>query len=112
MFPDSGIAKNFTCGKDKTAYVMKFGVAPYIIKLLVANVNIGSFTLMFDETVNQTTKTIHLDLYVCYWKENRVQSRYLGSQFMDHGRAEDLLHAKCYIIADVIYNRQSFHFAK
>lgn len=92
MFPDSEIAKNFTCGKDKTAYLAKFGLAPHIKKLLVADVNSGSFTLMFDETLNQTTKTKQLDLHVRYWKEDRVQSRYLGSQFMGHGTAKDLLH--------------------
>ncbi|XP_070398050.1 uncharacterized protein [Nothobranchius furzeri] len=92
LFPDSEIAKNFTCGKDKTAYVVKFGLAPHIIKLLMADVNRGSFTLMFDETLNQITKTKQMDLHVRYWKEDQVQSRYLGSQFMGHGTAKDLLH--------------------
>lgn len=32
MFPDSGLVHSFTCGKDKTRYVAKFGLAPYIKK--------------------------------------------------------------------------------
>lgn len=28
MFPDSEIVKSFTCGKDKTSYILKFGLAP------------------------------------------------------------------------------------
>lgn len=39
MFPDSEIACTFACGKDKTAYIARFGLAPYITKLLVADVN-------------------------------------------------------------------------
>ncbi|KAI4791419.1 hypothetical protein KUCAC02_034015 [Chaenocephalus aceratus] len=29
MFPDSEIAKKFACGKDKTGYTVRFGLAPY-----------------------------------------------------------------------------------
>lgn len=46
---DSEIAKNLMCGKDKIASLAKFSFAPHVKKLLVANVNSGSFTLMFDD---------------------------------------------------------------
>jgi len=29
MFLDSEIVKSFSCGKDKTSYILKFGLAPY-----------------------------------------------------------------------------------
>lgn len=91
MFPDSDIAHSFACGSDKTAYISKFGVAPYISEQLVADANKDVFVLMFDESLNQTTKTKQLDLHVRYWCEDNVQSRYAGSQFMGHGTAQDLL---------------------
>ena len=93
MFPDSDIAKTFTCGKDKTGYITKFGLAPYFKQQLVDGVNkAGQFVLMFDESLNHSTKTKQLDVHVRYWEDDRVQSRYLGSQFLGHGRAHDLLH--------------------
>lgn len=83
---------NYAVGKDKTAYIARFGLAPYITKLLVADVNKEMFVLMFDESLNETSKNKQLDLHVRYWGQDHVQSRYLGSQFMGHGTAQDLLH--------------------
>ena len=92
-FPDSDIAKTFTCSKDKTGYVTKFGLAPYFKQQLVDGVNkAGQFVLMFDESFNQSTKNKQLDIHVRYWEDDRFQSRYLGSQFLGHSRAHDLLH--------------------
>ena len=46
---------------------------------------------MFDESLNETTKNKQLDVHVRFWDEGQVQSRYLGSQFMGHSTAQDLL---------------------
>lgn len=37
MFSKSEITKNYKCGNVKTAYLTKFGLASYIIELLVAD---------------------------------------------------------------------------
>ncbi|KAK0134660.1 hypothetical protein N1851_029728 [Merluccius polli] len=50
----------------KTAYISKFGLAPYIADQIVADANKNTFVLMFDESLNQTTKTKQLDLHVCF----------------------------------------------
>ncbi|XP_028293606.1 uncharacterized protein LOC114456189 isoform X2 [Gouania willdenowi] len=91
MFPDSDIATTFTCGSDKTAYIAKFGLAVHIKEELVSKVNKSPFVLMFDESLNETTKNKQLDVHVRFWDEGQVQSRYLGSQFMGHSTAQDLL---------------------
>lgn len=39
MFTDSNIAKSFACGKDKTAYIIRFGIAPHFKKLLINSVS-------------------------------------------------------------------------
>ncbi|CAM4709798.1 unnamed protein product [Leuciscus chuanchicus] len=52
----------------------------------------GPFVLMFDESLNQSSKKKQLDIHVRYWEDGCVQSRYFGSQFLGHGRADDLLH--------------------
>ena len=35
MFPDSNIAKTFACGKDKSGYIIRFGLAPYFKQELI-----------------------------------------------------------------------------
>ncbi|KAF0044839.1 hypothetical protein F2P81_003997 [Scophthalmus maximus] len=87
MFPDSQIASMFTSGKDKNAYVTPFGLAPFIRSELICSVNKSFFVLMFDETLNHATKNKQLDVH-----GDQVHSRYLGSQFMGHATAQDLLH--------------------
>ena len=39
MFPDSQIAKSFALAKDKTGYIIKFGISPYFKKQLVEAIN-------------------------------------------------------------------------
>lgn len=96
MFPDSECASTFTCGRDKTAYLARFGVAPYLKKELISQANKDAFIIMFDESMNTTTKTKQLDLHVRHWSTDEtgtpiVRSRCLGSQFLGHSTAEDLL---------------------
>ena len=90
MFPDSDVAKTFVCGGDKMSYVTKCHLAEYIKRDLVSKVNNGPFVLVFDESMNHTTKTNLLDLHAHFWDEGQVKSRYLGSQFMGHATARDL----------------------
>lgn len=92
MFTDSDIAKSFACGKDKTAYILRFGIGPHFKKLLVSQINdAGPFVLMFDESLNKSVKKKQLDIHVRVWKDDRVTSSYFGSQFLGHAKAEDLL---------------------
>lgn len=92
MFPDSEVAATFSCGSNKTAYITKFGLAPFITKELTDHVNMSNgFVIMFDESLNKMTKSKQLDLHIRYWVDDHVQSRYFGSQFMGHATAVDLL---------------------
>ena len=92
MFTDSDIAKSFVCGKDKTSYIIGFGIAPHFKKLLVNSINAsGPYVVMFDESLNQSAKKKQMDIHVRFWRDDRVTSSYFGSQFLGHARAEDLL---------------------
>nr|XP_043905538.1 uncharacterized protein LOC122784359 [Solea senegalensis] len=92
MFPDSQIAKSFALAKDKTGYIIKFGIAPYFKKQLVEAINhAGPYILMFDESLNQSSKKKQMDIHIRFLENGCVQSRYFGSQFLGHGRADDLL---------------------
>lgn len=106
MFPDSLLAQTlaYFC-KAKTRYVVAFGLAPYFKKQLIAEVQCsGTFIVMFDESLNHTTKNKQLDIHVRFWKN--VQLRFYGSQFLGHVTTQDLLrHFKasllyCLIIKD------------
>src|SRR5215813_6861151 len=97
MFPDSSIAKNFSCGEKKCAYLCHLGLAPYFeAELLKHCKNSEFFTLLFDETLNQTNQKKQLDIHIRYWHhEGNVRTQYLSSAFIGHARSEDIL-AKFY----------------
>ena len=53
MFPDSSIAKNFTCSETKVMYLVNFALKPYCKQLLMKKVNQSeSIVLLFDESLN------------------------------------------------------------
>ena len=94
MFADSTIAKQFTCGEKKCAYLACFGVAPFFQQQLLDKIKkLESFVLLFDESLNKVTQSKQLDLHIRFWdtKFSSVQTRYVTSLFMGHATANDLL---------------------
>ena len=89
MFPDSKIAEKFTCGERKTAYFTVFGIAEYLRSLIISDIK-GYFVILFDESLNKKSQAKQMDFHVRYWSD-KVITRYLGSVFMGHGKASDLL---------------------
>ena len=90
MFPDSGIAKTFTCG----AYLTCFGLAPYFLVQLVDMVrSTACYSISFDECMNRISQNEQMDFIIRYWdgNTNKVAVRYLGSEFLGHATAVDLL---------------------
>lgn len=110
MFSDSAIAKLFSCGADKTAYLLRFGLAPYFLKQLINNIGTDSFVLMFDESLNQKTKLKQMDVHVRFWSsdvkaepDNKlVKTHYLGSAFLGHATAVDMV--SHFNVSILIYN--------
>lgn len=95
MFDDSEKARNFTCGSDKAAYVVKFGLAPYFISLFTDYLKSDTFpyVFMFDESYCPITQSKQLDVHIRFWDTSKecVSVRYLCSKFIGHGRATNLL---------------------
>ena len=83
MFPDSEIARKFTCGEKKTAYMSVFGIGDHLKKAALSEVN-GLFVLLFDESLNKKMQDKQLDIHVRYWDNQKqsVVTRYIGSQFL------------------------------
>ena len=90
MFPDSEVAKNFSCSESKARYMATFGLAPYLLDVLMDKVKDDCFVLLFDESLNKKVQQKQLDIYLRFWNGNEVQSRYFTSIFMGHARAVDI----------------------
>lgn len=98
MFHDSSIAKEFSCGASKCAYLLCFGLAPYFKSSVFRCVNeLDCYSILFDESLNTAVQKKQMDIYVRFWdgKENVVRTRYYSSVFMGHSTAEDTLSAIC-----------------
>lgn len=96
MFSDSSIAQSFCCGPSKVSYTSTFGLGPYFEdKLYDILEKVPIYTVSFDESYNKVTNKEQMDFNVRYWDDSRSQivNRYLGSQFLGHTTAGDLLSA-------------------
>ena len=94
MFWDSNIAQQYSLGKTKQSYLLTFGLAPFFKDLLLDTLKLNSFfTVIFDEAFNEALQKEQMDILVRFWSADRVVTRYLGSKFLDGGKAEDLLSA-------------------
>jgi len=83
MFPDSQIARNFSCSENNAAYLSHYGVAEYISKTIKDSVK-GPFVVMFDESLNNKLQEKQMDIVLRFWDEelHKVETRYYTSQFL------------------------------
>ena len=92
MFPDSAIAKKFSCGKTKVNYMICFGLASYFKEKLLQKVKEADcITVSFDEALNKDIQAEQMDVIVHYFHEDRVVTQYFDSQFLGHTTADKLL---------------------
>ena len=93
MFPDGGIAKNFSCGKTNYGFIVKFVIAHYFDKLLSSQLkDIKYFVTLFDESFNCAGKNPQMDLHIRFWDSNKdvVAARYYSSEFLGNSSANDI----------------------
>lgn len=94
LFPDSEIAKSMQLGRDKMAYVIVYGIAPYFKEQLDRDLlDCSHFVIGFDESVNKVSQKQQMDINVRFWcrKTNEVKTRYFNSAFLGRSRSSDLL---------------------
>ena len=71
MFPDSEIARQFTCSENKCSYLCRFGLAPYFRDLFLDDIKVSDeFVILFDESLNFATQRKQMDLHVRLWDVN------------------------------------------
>ena len=94
MFPNSRIGKNFSCGKTKCGFIVKFRIAPYFVELLISQLK-EYFAVFFDESFNCVAKTKKrknkLDLHIRFRDSNKdiVATRYYSQEFLDKSSTND-----------------------
>ena len=94
MFSDSEIAVNYSMSESKFRYVTTFELGPYFTRKLLYDMEQSpTHALLFDESLTEEVQSKQLDVHVRFWSsENcRVESSYLTSLFIGHGRTHDLL---------------------
>ena len=92
MFPDSRVAKQFSCGEQKCRYLAIYGLAPYFKNLLTTRVkDEDTYVVLFDESLNSKTHRKQMDIHVRIWTGDRVVTRFFTAEFMGHGTAEIML---------------------
>lgn len=94
MFPDSHIAAEFNMKKDKIAYAITYGIAPYLqdelTRKLSAGTKIPCYAVSIDESLNKVSQNAQMDVILRFW-EDRLRTYYLTSLFPDKCDAETLL---------------------
>ena len=98
MFPDSGIAADFTLSKTKRAYVVKYGVVRYgVVPWLKENLQkvISEslfYSVSWEESLDRQMQEQQMDLQARYWcnKTSWAVTQYYGSEFQMHSDHETL----------------------
>ena len=94
MFPNSAIAKKFSCLLTKLAYLITYCIAPYFMQKLVDKIRACKCYLAgFDESLNEVCLQGQIDINIRCFHQGKVLSQYLDSQFLDHSTAIDELQA-------------------
>ena len=94
IFSDSPTVSNFTLGKTKYMYLIKFGIASWIREKVMNQVSASPYvSLPFDHSHKSVPEMEQMDLQVRFWysESNVCKIRCLGSQFQYSTTADDLL---------------------
>ena len=90
MFPDSEIAKKFSCGHTKTAAIIKRALAPHYMKKTLHVMS--SFYSMMDESNDKTEKSCIVLVRVMD-SVGDIHTRFLDMPIVNVGTARNLVDA-------------------
>lgn len=73
MFKNHIVSNNMTCGASKMSYVTTFGLSPHFSSLLDDRLaKSDSFTLLFDESLNEELTKKQMDIHCRFWNGEKV----------------------------------------
>ena len=73
--------------------MVNHGIAPYVKDIWRDDVRKSDwYVVSFDESINDTTHTSEIDICLCLLNDetNKVEDRYLDSEFLGHTTHQDL----------------------
>lgn len=93
-FPDSEIAQAMCLGKDKTRYTITHGISEYFSQQLTSDIlKADIYVILFDESLNEVAQKCQMDVYIRFFQDGQVKTRYLTSKFLARTKSENLLEA-------------------
>ena len=93
MFPDSKIAKSFTCAARSVPIWSVLGLH-LTSKIYLLKRSEDSYLVSFDQCLNKVSQSGQIDIIICFWNSDigRVATIYIISDFLRHvGQVEDCL---------------------
>ena len=91
MFPDSAIAKKFSCKRTKTTMIVTNAIAPYYDNEVTRLCQNEKFCLMVDESNDKGDDKCMVVLVRIYDKHiDKVTTKFLGIPICNYSTAEDL----------------------
>ena len=92
MFPDSEIAKRFSCGHTKTAAIIKEALAPHYLQKTLHDMS-NSFSILIDESNDRTDKSCIILVRVIDLNVEDIRTRFLDMPVVNVGTARNLFAA-------------------
>ncbi|KAJ8671195.1 hypothetical protein QAD02_002454 [Eretmocerus hayati] len=91
---ESGLAEAMKLSKDKISYMIKYGLGPYFAQNTIEGIKKSDvYSVSFDEAFNKNIQKTQMDIYGRFWHAGliRAVTNYLGSAFLTHSTAPDLM---------------------
>ena len=88
MFPDSNIAKKFSCGHTKTAAISKEALAPHYLQRTL--LDMSNVSILMDESNDKTEHSCIILVRVIDLDVGDVHTRFLDMPVVNIGTAQNL----------------------
>ena len=92
MFPDSELAKKFSCGRTKTTAIVKQALAPHYLKEVTGDLT-NPFSRLMDESNDKTDKSCIILFRIFDSSVGDSRTRFLDMQVVNVGTAVNLFTA-------------------
>ena len=93
IFPDSAIAKRFSCSRTKTTAIVNKALAPHFTQRVIESMSSGPFSLMMDESNDRRDKSCIILVRLLDPQIGEVRTRFLDMPVVNIGTATNLFQA-------------------
>lgn len=93
MFPDSNIAKKFSCARTKKTAIVKTALSPHFSQRVIESMSSSPFSLMMDESNDKTDKSCIILSRFLDPQIGEVRTRFLDMLVVNIGTAANFIQA-------------------